>query len=530
MHDFLETSRCMAEAVRQAYQNGEDDYNMKPLVLVDKYRKPIGTVKDGDSVIFCCKRGEREVQLTDSFVLPDFGHFPRRNFDNLGFVIFTLYHQKYLSLENVRVAFKPQRIENPLARIISENGLRQLHIAESEKFAHVTYFFNGGTNTPYPGEDDVKIPSPRGIPFEQVPQLSLPQLVAALEDPLSKREYDFIVVNFANGDVIGHTPNFHAKVLCAEAVDRHLERVVNKALESEYTVLVTADHGILEMGIKPNGEPNVSHTTAPVPFIIISKDTRKLKLKTGKLANVASTVLQIMGLNTPADYEQGLLTEGANVLSRKVVLIILDGWGIGNEDSSNPIHVANTRYFKTLTKKFPFTVLEASGESVGLLPGKPGNSEAGHMNIGAGRIVQQDDVIIQKSIEDGSFFTNPELLWSMSRLEKTKGNLHLIGLLSEKSSHGNMDYLLYTLRIAKAHGLTKAFLHVILDGRSTEPGSAPELLAKLGDALRTMKLGTICTVVGRGIALDRSGDYVGKTRLAYNAMVFGEGKHVRCDI
>lgn len=525
MNTFLNTSQQMAEAVCRSYQNGEDDYNMKPIVLVDSLRKPIGTIQDGDSVIFCCKRGEREIQLTDCFVEPEFNYFERKRFDNLFFAIFTLYHYKYLDL-NVPVVFQPSPIHETLGYVIAQNHLSQLHIAESEKFAHVTFFFNGGMNIRYQDEEDIKIPSPKGIPFEKIPQLSLPQITDALVVAIKKGIYNFIVANFANGDVIGHTSNFQAKISCAREVDRHLKQVVEVALENDYTVIITADHGILETGFKENGKPNVSHTTVPVPFILVDPKQKKLKLNLGRLANIASTILKIMGLKIPKGFEVSLFAEEPIHTNKKLLLIILDGWGIGKEDQGNPICVAQTPFLISLMKNYSSTTLRASGEDVGLLAGKPGNSEAGHINIGAGRVVIQDDVIIQKSIEDDSFNRNPVLVEAMKRLRKAKGNLHLIGLLSEKSSHGNRQYILKTVEMAKNHGFDKVFIHLILDGRSTEPGSAPEMILNFGDSLRSLGLGTICTVMGRGIALDRSQDYVGKTKLAYDALVYGIGKHV----
>ncbi|MGB9821787.1 MAG: alkaline phosphatase family protein [Pseudothermotoga sp.] len=526
---FIETSLLFAEAVRQAYMSGEEDYNMKPFVLADCKGKPVGLIEDGDSVIFCCKRGEREVQLTDCFVLTDFSYFPRKEFRNLRFVVFTLYHHKYIPL-GVPVAFKPKPMKNTLAEVISSYNLKQLHVAESEKFAHVTFFFNGGSNVTFSGETDLVIPSPKDVPFELVPQLSLPKVASVLTEALQQKEFDLIVANFANGDVIGHTSNFEAKVLCAREVDKHLQQVVETALQNGYTVVVTADHGILETGLKPNGKPNVSHTNEPVPFVIVNSLLKGLKLKRGRLANVAPTILQLMGLQIPNEFEDTLLSEKLLRTVDRILLLILDGWGIGKKDATNPIHVANTRYFNYLAENFSFTLLSASGEDVGLLPGKPGNSEAGHMNIGAGRIVLQDDVIIQRSMNDGTFFENPVLIEAVEMVNSTNGKLHIIGLLSEKSSHGTLEYIIRTLELAKFGNLNNALVHLILDGRSTEPGSAPEMIINLGKTLKQIGIGTICTVVGRGIALDRSGDYLGKTKVAYDALVYGIGRHVRLDL
>ena len=164
------------------------------------------------------------------------------------------------------------------------------------------------------------------------------------------------------------------------------------------------------------------------------------------------------------------------------------------------------------------------GEAVGLQPGKSGNSEAGHLNLGAGRLVLQDDVRLELAMKDGSFYANEVFLHTINEVKQRGKNLHLIGLLTEKSSHGSIDYPLALLRIAKKCGLDQVYLHMILDGRSTEPGSAPALLENLECAIEEIGIGKVVTVVGRGIALDRDGNYA-KTQCAFDAFVLGTGKH-----
>ena len=179
-------------------------------------------------------------------------------------------------------------------------------------------------------------------------------------------------------------------------------------------------------------------------------------------------------------------TSGANLAPmhdwggrRRVLLVILDGWGVGKDDDTNPIWLAPTPVWDDLTRWYPCAQLQAAGDAVGLKPDKAGNSEAGHMNIGAGRIVLQDDVRLDLAIKDGSFCTNEILCRAINEVKQRNASLHLIGLLTEKSSHGSIDYPLALLRMAKENGLDQVYLHVIFDGRSTEPGSAPALLEKL---------------------------------------------------
>jgi len=511
---------ALADAVRELYRQGQTDYALEPIVLVDAQGEPIGRIQDGDAVIFCCRRGERQIQLTEAFVERDFC-FPRRDFRNLTFVILTLYHEKFKDLP---VAFAPTKIKDTLGEIVSRAHLRQLRVAESEKFAHVTFFFNGGNNQSFAGEDDVRVPSLKGIPFDRAPELSLAQVAGQVLHGIEK-QYDLIVTNFANGDVIGHTQNRDAKIKCAEVVDARLGQVVNAALAADYVVLATADHGNLELMTNPDGSPHVAHTTNLVPFILMDPHgPANTGVRDGKLADVAPTVLAALGLAQPDTLDGASLAPkhdwgGA----RRVLLVILDGWGIGKNDDTNPIFLAPTPVWDDLTHRYPCSQLQAAGDAVGLQPGKAGNSEAGHMNLGAGCVVLQDDVRLDLAMKDGSFYTNEVFIHTLDEVKQRNTSLHLIGLLTEKSSHGSIDYPLALLRMAKASGLEQVYLHVIFDGRSTEPGSAPALLEHLESRVEEIGIGQIVSGVGRGIALDRDGNYA-RTRRAYDALVSGIGK------
>ena len=520
---------ALADAVRELYREGQTDYSLEPIVQVDTQGNPVGRIQDGDAVVFCCRRGEREIQLTEAFADPELDRFPRREFQNLTFAILTLYHEKFKDLP---VAFAPTKLKDTLGETVSRAGLRQLRVAESEKFAHVTFFFNGGNNQPFVGEEDVRVPSPQGVPFDQVPELSAAQVTERVLLGVEKRT-DLIVANFANGDVIGHTQNRDAKIRCAELVDARLGQVVNAALAADYVVLVTADHGNLELMINRDGTPHVSHTANPVPFLLVdSCASSRVDLRDGKLADVAPTVLQALGVARPGAMEGASLRSTASCAlagehdwrgHRRVLLVILDGWGIGEDNDTNPIFLAHTPVWDDLTRRHPCARLQAAGDDVGLKPGKAGNSEAGHINIGAGRIVLQDDVRLDLAMKDGSFYTNDTLYRVVRDVKRRNGSLHLIGLLTEKSSHGSIDYPLALLRMARTHGLTRVYLHIIFDGRSTQPGSAPALLEKLESQIEEIGVGRIVSGVGRGIALDRDGNYA-KTQRAYDAMVFGVGK------
>ena len=511
----------LAIAVRELYATGQTDYSLDPIILVNPLGKPIGRIQDGDSVIFCLRRGEREVQLTEAFVDREVMNFPRANFKHLPFVILTLYHEKFKDLP---VAFAPRKINQTLAEIISQAGLRQLHVSESEKFAHITFFFNGGNNQSFNGETDRCIPSPKGVQFDQIPELHLAKVVDEVERGI-KEGFEFIVTNFANGDVIGHTQNPEAKIKCAEFIDASLDHLVTAAISANYLVIVTADHGNLEEMYNSDGSPNVSHTANPVPFLLIPPDSNAyIKLTSGSLTDVAPTILSILGIPQPAEMTgKSLIAGEKNLREGKALLVILDGWGVGKEDQTNPIFLAHTPFWNNLVKAYPYSQLRAAGEAVGLQVGKNGNSEAGHMNMGAGRLVLQDDVRLDAALQDGSFYTNRVFLQTIDDVKLHHSNLHLISLLSEKSSHGSIDYPLALLRLAKAHALNNVYLHVIFDGRSTETGSAPALLNKLEEKICEIGIGKIVTGIGRGIALDRDGNYK-KTQCAYDALVYGIGK------
>ncbi len=506
---------ALARTVRELYRAGQTDYYLEPIVLVDSDGQPIGHIRDGDAVIFCCRRGEREIQLTEAFTEPGFDRFPRPDFQDLTFVILTLYHEKFKDLP---VAFSPNKVRDTLGETIRRTGLRQLRVAESEKFAHVTFFLNGGENQPFKGEDDIRIPSPKGVPFDQVPQVCEAVKLGAV------RRYDLIVTNFANGDVIGHMADCEAKIKCAGIVDRHLGQVVDAALAADYVVMITADHGNLEVMTNPDGTPHVSHTSNLVPFILIDPASDSTpSLRHGKLADIAPTVLSALDLKQPLAMEGTSLAPGYDWGGkRRVLLVILDGWGFGSQDDSNPIFLAKTPFWDRLLCRYPNSQLQASGEAVGLQKNKVGNSEAGHLNIGAGRIVPQDDVRLDMAMQDGSFYTNETFVRVIDDVKRHGTNLHLIALLTEKSSHGSIDYPLALLRMAKEHGLEQVNLHIIFDGRSTKPGSAPDLLERFEAQIDEIGIGQIVTGMGRGIALDRDGNYA-RTQRAFEALVLRSG-------
>ncbi len=510
---------ALARAVEAIYaKDGGSEYGFEPMNLYDG-DNAVGLVKAGDGVIFCCRRGERETELTDAFTDPNFKGFERKMLDPLDFVILTMYSERYTYLP---IAFAPSKVQKTLAEILSAHGKTQMHLAESEKFAHVTFFFNGGNQKPFEGEDDFRIPSPKGVPFDTVPELKLPEVAQKLMDGLD-HGYDFIVTNFANGDVIGHTSSDTAKPIACEAISKYVGKTVAYAREKGYTVLVTADHGNIEILHTPEGKPHVSHTTNLVACIALGEGAEKLE-NHGRLCDVAPTVLSAMGIEQPEEMTGKPLFRFAH--AGKVLLLICDGWGLDAKTANNPIYTASTPEWDALLSNYPYAELEASGPAVGLAEGKTGNSEAGHINLGSGRVVLQDDVRLDNAMKDGSFAENPVFLKTIEGVKERGTALHLFALLTKKSSHGSIDYPLALVDMAKKAGVKDVFVHVIFDGRSTEPGSAPKLLREFGETLERKGVGLIVSGVGRGVALDRDQNWA-KIQRTYDSLVAGKGAPYR---
>lgn len=288
---------ALARAVEAAYQAGQTDYYLEPLALVDENRTPVGKIKDGDQVVFCCRRGEREIELTDAFVDPAFPHFERDYMKDLSFVIMTMYHEKFKDLP---IAFAPEKVVKPLAQVIGEAGLRQFHCAESEKYAHVTFFFNGGREEPYEGEDRILVASPKVATYDLQPEMSAPEVAEKLAAEIRRDVYDFVVVNFANGDMVGHTGIYEAIEKAVKAVDDCVRDTIEAAKASGYEAIIIADHGNADNAINPDGTPNTAHSLNPVPCVYIT-DNKAATVENGILADVAPTILHIMGIPQPAE-------------------------------------------------------------------------------------------------------------------------------------------------------------------------------------------------------------------------------------
>ncbi|MFU0831377.1 MAG: 2,3-bisphosphoglycerate-independent phosphoglycerate mutase [Oscillospiraceae bacterium] len=281
-----------AAAVEESYKNDVTDEFVVPVVCDAQ-----GCIGADDSVIFYNFRPDRARQITRVFVDPDFDGFNRsKGFFPLHFVCMTQYDA---TLPNVDIAFRPQELKNTLAEVISKNGMTQLRIAETEKYAHVTFFFNGGVETVYPGEDRVLINSPKVATYDLKPEMSAYEVTDAMVERLRSGKYDVIILNFANCDMVGHTGIFDAAKAAVEAVDTCVGRVIDAVREMGGTALITADHGNAEQMEEPDGSPFTAHTTNPVPFCVVG---HPCKLRSGgRLADIAPTMLKILGLPQPED-------------------------------------------------------------------------------------------------------------------------------------------------------------------------------------------------------------------------------------
>ena len=292
-----ETATSAVECMEKSYADNKSDEFVLPCVI-EENGAPVGTIKNGDSVVFFNFRPDRAREITRAINDKEFAGFERETLD-LVFVTMTQYDK---TLEGVEVAYRPEAITNTLGEYVASKGLNQLRIAETEKYAHVTFFFNGGVEKENEGEDRALIASPKVATYDLKPEMSAPELTDELINRLDSGKYDMVILNYANPDMVGHTGVLEAAKAAVEAVDTCLGRVVDKVLELDGTVFITADHGNAETMIDAEtGNPFTAHTTDPVPFVWVSNHTEGKSLKDGKLADIAPTMLTVMGLDVPAE-------------------------------------------------------------------------------------------------------------------------------------------------------------------------------------------------------------------------------------
>ena len=282
------------EALKNSYDQGITDEFVKPIVT-DKSQE--SRIQPGDTIIFYNIRGDRARQITRALSDPDFDEFERAEDLNLYYTTFTAYDDVF---KWANVAFPPSGIKNTLGEVLNSHNLKQLRIAETEKYPHVTYFFNGGEEDSYSGEDRILIPSPKVATYDLKPEMSAKEVADALCAQLMTEKHHLCILNFANPDMVGHTGVMKAAIKAVETIDRQLKSVVGTASKHGYKILIIADHGNADCMINEDGTPHTAHTTAPVPALIVNEPEAKM-MKDGILADVAPTLLKMIGLPQPAE-------------------------------------------------------------------------------------------------------------------------------------------------------------------------------------------------------------------------------------
>ena len=290
-----EKATSAISGIEASYQKEVFDEFVEPTVIYNG-ENPVATIENNDSVIFFNFRPDRAREITRTIVDKDFNEFETKKMD-LYFVCFTQYDE---TMPNVHVAFKPTELKNTFGEYISKHGLKQLRIAETEKYAHVTFFFNGGNEKQYEGEDRILVPSPKVETYDMKPEMSAYEVTKNVVEQIENEKYDAIILNFANPDMVGHTGSLEAAIKAVEAIDECVGKIVKSIEKVNGVLLITADHGNAEQMIDyKTGEPHTAHTTNPVPLILVGMDD--VKLKEGKLADLAPTMLDIMGLEKPEE-------------------------------------------------------------------------------------------------------------------------------------------------------------------------------------------------------------------------------------
>lgn len=516
--------------------DGKDDYFIKP-TIVDEDTK----INEGDSVIIFNFRGDRAEPILRLLTGDStFKHFPIKNL-NLNIVPFAVYNDKYFKEHGIEGVVKESSVSKTLGEVLAENGKTQVRIAESEKFKHVTYFFDGLREITFSGMDTVQIPSNDIDKHWKKPEMKAldiaQETVKWILGTEGKNKKDFVVVNFANLDILGHFEKFDSIVEGALAVDNAMGLIREAVRKAGGVLITTADHGSGEQKVKldekgipildeeGNPIPHKAHAfDNKVPFIIEGAGNVRLK-QSGSLKNIAPTILELMGIKKPSQMTADSLVEGAvdKTVNGPVVLVIRDGWGISKFKNPealkyNAVYQAHLRAQKQgikfnddeLLANNPHTELWAHGEYVGHPAYQMGDSENGHSNIGAGREVPSTLFTLDKMLETGEFTNNKIVHQAIENAKKDGHRLHLIGMVSEGGVHSHIQHLFKLLQVIskEKEGMNNIVLHPIFDGRDIETSETPgwESLRQVFQVVNKLNLRDIFKIgvmSGRYYAMDR---------------------------
>ena len=513
----------MSRAVLNAYAEGQEDETLLPLVLVNPRQDPLGRIQPGDSIIFYNIRGEREIELSRSFTEEGFREFSVHHGLPVRFTTMIEYSKDL----KTGVAFPPHGIlSDTLSDIISAHGLAQAKITEAEKAVHISYFFNGKKSDPLPKEERIVVPTRKDVRlFDEAPEMSIDEITREAGAKIQDPSCHFIVVNFPNVDVVGHIENEPAILRAVSAVDRHTGVLIEQARQQNMAIIVTADHGTVEKWLYPDGGVDTGHTDSPVPFVLLHPDQKPTLKSEGELTDIAPTVLDLLGLPAPASMTGTSLIQekppSCAPVSR-LLLIILDGWGLGENTKGNLIACAQTPVMDRLLQDHPCSRLAASGLAVGLPAGTVGNSEAGHLHIGAGRRIYSDRLLIDQSIVRKDFHQNPAFMRAMNLASQNRRALHLMGIVSFFSSHGSIEHLFALMDMAAEQGVSELYLHSMLGRRGEQAESGARYIRQVEEKCRSLGIGQVVSVIGRYWSMDReeNWDRIEKT---YRMLVYGEG-------
>ena len=289
-----------AEGIKASYEADVTDEFIKPIVITDADGKPLAKIEEGDAVIFMNFRNDRAREITAVLTQNDMPDFGMKVIPNLYYCCMTPYDASFTGLH---ILFDKELVHDTLGEVVSKAGKRQLRIAETEKYAHVTFFFNGGRETPFENEDRILVNSPKVATYDLQPEMSAPEVTEKLVEAINTEKEDLIILNFANGDMVGHTGVYDAICKAVKCIDGCVEKVVNAAIEHGYAILLTADHGNADNAVNPDGSPNTAHSLSLVQFIVINAGDDVKEVKDGALCNVAPTILKLMGIPQPAAME-----------------------------------------------------------------------------------------------------------------------------------------------------------------------------------------------------------------------------------